>query len=92
MGNKRRWDLVSTYKDRDDKSRYTKVGVVFEDDKGNLSILVNPGIYVGTGQGIYLNGYVPKEKEQQRGGGARRQEQGGGYDGGGGSVDDDIPF
>lgn len=92
MANGKRWDLVSSHKDKGGTWRSTRVGVVFLGDKGELQIRVNPGISVATPEGCLLTGYEPKPRDDQRGNG-RQSQQSGGFDGGGPEDDQDsIPF
>lgn len=62
MADGRRWDLVVSSKDKNDKTRYTKVGVIFEGEKG-LSVLIDKGVSVSCADGVYINGYVPKPRD-----------------------------
>jgi hypothetical protein len=68
-------------KDKNGVTRYTKVGAIFEGDKG-LSVAIDRGVSISCGDGVYVNGYVPKPRE-------------GGAQGGGAEFpadDSDIPF
>jgi hypothetical protein len=93
----RRWDLVVSSKDKNDKYRNTKVGAVFEKDDGRLSIALDKGVGIAGGiEGVFITAFVPREREQGGGGrssGAQRSNNHdrGGYDDSAGS-DDDIPF
>jgi hypothetical protein len=74
----KRWDLVVSSKDKNDKTRYTKVGVVFENkDKGSLSIVIDKGVSLSSVEGAYINGYEPKARDER---------------GNQGSNDQDTPF
>ncbi len=89
----KRWDLCVSHKDRQDKWRSTKIGVIFEGDKGQLNIKIDPGVSISTPEGVNLTGWEPKEGgrgEPRGGGGANRERPSGnaGIVGG----DDDIPF
>lgn len=90
----KRWDLCVSHKDKNDKWRSTRVGVVFEGDNGQLNIKIDPGVSVSTPDGVNLTAWEPKERgESQRGSGQRRSSGGGGegpsnY----GNPNDDIPF
>lgn len=88
----KRWDLVVSSKDRNDKNRYTKVGAIFLKDNGSLSIALDKGIaLVGGMEGVYLNGYEPKERGESapRGQGPA---PGAGYAASGADDDSEIPF
>jgi hypothetical protein len=58
----RRWDLVVSSKDKNGKTRYTKVGAIFEGEKG-LSIAIDRGVSISCGDGVFVNGYEPKERD-----------------------------
>ena len=75
-----RYDAVLSHKDKNDKTRYTKVGVMFVNDKGQMSMKVDPGVSIATPEGVWLNFYEPKARDDQRGNGAQRQASGG-YEG-----------
>lgn len=60
-----RYDAVLSHKDKNDKTRYTKVGVCFVNDKGGMSIRFDPGVSVSTPEGVWLNLYEPKPREQR---------------------------
>lgn len=93
----KRWDLSVSHKSKDGKWRSSRVGVVFEGDKGQLQIRIDPGVSVSTPEGVLLTGWLPKEgggSRQQRSGGdtGAYQGDGGGEYGGGEWGGDDIPF
>lgn len=96
----KRWDLSVSHKDKNGKWRSSRVGVVFEGDKGQLQIRIDPGVSVSTPDGVLLTGWVPQDGDSRGGGrgGGRNRDRGGmdgdagGYGGGGGGMDDDIPF
>lgn len=91
----KRWDLCVSHKDKNDKWRSTRVGVVFEGDNGQLNIKIDPGVSVSTPEGVNLTGWEPKEREGSSGGGRGRGENrggGGGYGPPNTGSDDDIPF
>jgi hypothetical protein len=70
----KRWDLTVSHKDRGDKYRNTKVGVIFEGDKGELRIRIDPGISISSVDGVYVTGYLPRERDEgARGNGGPRQ-------------------
>lgn len=93
----KRWDLCVSHKDKNDKWRSTRVGVVFEGDNGQLNIKIDPGVSVSTPDGVNLTAWEPKERGESRGGGGgRRESRRGGNDGAGygppNDGSDDIPF
>lgn len=85
-----RWDLCVSHKDKkSDKWRSQKVGVIFQGDKGQLNIKIDPGISISSLEGVQITGWLPKEKDGQLGGG---RADSGSYGGGGAGDDDGIPF
>lgn len=89
----KRWDLCVSHKDKNEKWRSVKVGVIFEGDKGQLQIRIDPGVSVGTPDGVMLTGWLPKERDE-RAGGARSGGSAGYGSGPTGSdqSDDPLPF
>ncbi len=95
MSNKR-WDLVVSSTGKGDRKNYTKVGAMFQNEKGGFTLYIDKGVSVSTPEGVYLNAYEPKPREQQQasgfGGGAQRsggfsqQSEQSPFDG------EDIPF
>lgn len=89
----KRWDLCVSHKDKNEKWRSVKVGVIFEGDNGQLQIRIDPGVSVGTPDGVMLTGWLPKERDER---GGQHRSSGGGGGGGYGPPstggDDDIPF
>jgi hypothetical protein len=59
----KRYDAVLSSKDKNDKTRYTKVGVMFVNDEGKMSLRFDPGVSVSTPDGVWLNLFEPKPKE-----------------------------
>lgn len=77
------------------KGRYENVGIVMENDKGELSLLLkatfNPaGIQREAGRdNIYVNFYTPKESRQTTAHDTAKQD---GYQPGSAALDDEVPF
>ncbi len=101
MSNKR-WDLVLSSTGKGDRKNYTKVGAMFQNEKGGFTLYIDKGVSVSTPEGVYLNAYEPKPREQQSGagfgGGASRgnaqpsQQKGGVYDENPFEDDSSLPF
>jgi len=92
MSRGKRWDLSVSHKDKQGNWRSSRVGVIFEGDKGQLQIRIDPGVSVSTPEGVLLTGWIPKPRDGQ---GSGRPQSGGGGGGGGDSYDDGdsgIPF
>lgn len=83
----KRWDLSLSHKDKQDKWRSTRVGVIFEGDKGQLQIRIDPGVSISTPEGVLLTGWIPKDRDER---GGRGESRGGSHASSG--PDDDIPF
>lgn len=68
----KRWDLVVSSKDRNDKYRNTKVGAIFEKDDGRLSIALDKGVSITGMDGVFITAFEPRERDnnQQRNGNA----------------------
>lgn len=77
----KRWDLCVSHKDKGGQWRSQKVGVIFEGDKGQLNVKVDPGIAISTPEGVNITGWLPKEDDGRRGGSRRsNNDDGGGFD------------
>jgi hypothetical protein len=65
------WELVVCRKIEGDPPRFvnTRVGMVFENDKGNLSIKLDAGFSIHNSIGVTINGFVPRPKQASFGGG-----------------------
>lgn len=87
----RRWDLSVSHKDKSGKWRSSRVGVMFEGDKGQFNIKIDPGVSISTPEGVNLTAWPPKERDGGNGGRRGNDDQGGGgqY---GGDDHDQIPF
>lgn len=85
----KRWDLCVSHKDKNDKWRSTRVGVVFEGDNGQLNIKIDPGVSVSTPDGVNLTAWEPKERGES---GQRKPQQGRGPSAGYPDDDSDVPF
>lgn len=83
----RRWDLVVSTKDKNDKYRNTKVGAIFEKDDGRLSVALDKGLSITGMDGVFITAFVPREREH--GGGGRGGQRGGAA---GGDDGDNLPF
>lgn len=59
----KRWDLCVGHKDKNDKWRSTKVGVIFEGDKGQLNLKIDPGISIASIDGVTITGWIPRPKD-----------------------------
>jgi hypothetical protein len=59
----KRWDLVVSSKDKNDKYRNTKVGAVFEKDDGRLSIALDKGVSITGMDGVFITAFVPRPKD-----------------------------
>lgn len=64
MAYDKRWDVTvsSAIEGGDGKHRHTRVGVCFLNDKGNLSIKIDPGVSISSAPGVYINGFLPREQ------------------------------
>lgn len=62
----KRWDLVVSRK-LGEKYVNTRVGAIFENENGNLSIKLDPGIAVYATEGATLHGFVPRPREDRPG-------------------------
>jgi hypothetical protein len=87
----KRWDLTVAAKDKSGNWRSNKVGVIFEGDKGQLQIRIDPGVAISSPEGVLVTGWLPKERDDgarnsgPRGGGRAPADDAG-------QGDDSIPF
>lgn len=63
----KRFDAVLSSKDKNDKTRYCKVGVCFVSDDGKMSLRFDPGVSVSTPEGVWLNLFEPRPKDEDGG-------------------------
>lgn len=76
MAFSKRWDLtVSSQIEGTEKHRHIKVGAVFLNEKGNLSIKLDPGVALVSGPGIFFNGFPPREYQPGQGQGYQQPQQ-----------------
>lgn len=80
-----------TNKQGEKKKRYTRVGNVFEDDQGRLSLKLDV-IPVGPGWSGYISFYEPKRDDRPAQSSPRPQQQAAPARQNDYSDDDDIPF
>lgn len=60
----KRWDLCVAHKDKkSDKWRSTKVGVIFEGEKGQLNVKIDHGISIASLEGVTITGWIPRPKD-----------------------------
>lgn len=83
MAYDKRWDITvsSEIEGGGGKHRHARVGVAFLNEKGNLSIKLDPGVAIVGQPGVYINGFIPRPQDGQgyQGGQAGQAGQGGGY-------------
>lgn len=78
-----RYDAVTVRKDKDGKSRYTSVGVMFRRKEGDGYTLKLNALPLPNEQGeVWISMYPPREKDGERAAPVRA----------GGGMDDEIPF
>jgi hypothetical protein len=64
MPGTKRWELVVSRKiPNTEKYANLKVGVIFENERGNLAIKIDQGIALVPGEGVTFNGFPPREHE-----------------------------
>jgi hypothetical protein len=82
-----RYDLLTSKKDRDGKTRYTKVGVMFPSKQGEGFSIKLEALPLPNAEGeVWISAFVPRDRDeapQQQGGGRGYKDDLGG---------DDIPF
>lgn len=93
MANKKKFDAVYSgekYTDRDgnEKTRYQNIGVVFENDKGQLSMKLES---IPVGFSGWINFYEPKEQDNKQQAG-RAQQAANQARGNSDPFGDDTPF
>lgn len=68
-------ELSVSHKDKNGKNRYTKVGAAFPSKhiEGAFNVVIDPGISISSGEGLFINLNPPREKEDGGGGGFNDQ-------------------
>lgn len=58
----KRWELMVTRKIGEGRFINTRVGMIFENDKGNLNIKLDQGLALVASEGAQINGFIPRER------------------------------
>ena len=83
-----RYDLLTSRKDKDGKSRYTKIGVMFPSKQGDGFSIKLEALPLANEQGeVWIGAYPPREDDGQRKAPPAQSSRNTSA-----QIDDDIPF